>query len=96
LFVNWDIRTRIKKTEFDEIEVSLKYDPESRELPIPEDVELILSEDSNIFNAFVNMSSSQKREIIRYITGAKKAETRLKRIQRIVDHLRIRLIKKAK
>ncbi len=95
LFVNWDIRTRINKSEFDRIEVNIEYDPESRDLPVPEDVELILSEDSRIYEAFLKMSASQRREIISYISGAKKAETRLKRIQKVEDVLRKRLMKNA-
>lgn len=94
LFVNWDIRTKIHKTEFDEVKVSIEYDPKSRELPVPEDVELIFSEDSKIYEEFIEMSPSQRREIIRYITDAKKEETRLKRIQMVEDRLRERILKK--
>ena len=74
LFVNWAIRTRIDKSEFDTIEVSVEYDPESRELPVPEDVELILSEDSRIYEAFLRVSPSQRREILKYVIDAKKAK----------------------
>ena len=96
LFVNWDIRTRIDKSEFDKIEVSIEYDPESRDLPVPEDVELILSEDSRIYKAFLQVSPSQRREMLQYVISAKKTETRLKRIQKIADHFRERLQKKGK
>jgi hypothetical protein len=94
LFIKWEIRTKINKTEFDEVEVKIEYDPESRELPVPEDVELILAENSEIYNAFLKLSTSHRRELIQYVTNAKKDDTRLKRIQKIEDHLRERIFKK--
>lgn len=94
IFVNWEVRTKINKTEFDDIEVAIDYDPESRELQIPEDVELILSEDNKILQTFLELSTSHRRELIQYVTEAKKTETRLKRIQRIENHLRERMLRK--
>lgn len=94
MFINRDIRTKIDKSEYDEIEIHIEYDPEPRDIPVPEDVELILSEDTEIYNSFLKLSTSHRRELILYITDARKAETRLKRIQRVEEHLKQRTLKK--
>jgi uncharacterized protein YdeI (YjbR/CyaY-like superfamily) len=91
LFVNRDIRTKIKKTEADEIAVSIEFDPESRELSVPEDVELILSENAQLIKEFHRLTPAHRRELILFVEDAKKPETRLKRIQRLVMHIRDRL-----
>ena len=94
LFINKDIRQKINKSEFDEIEICIEHDPESRELPVPEDIELILSENIDIYSAFLKLSPAHRRELILFVTDAKKPETRLKRIQKIENHLKERILKK--
>jgi hypothetical protein len=91
LFLNADIRQRTHKGKDDKVNIEIEFDPESRELLLPEDIELIFSEDNEVFSNFRNMTLSHRREIIKYISQAKGAESRLYRIQKMIDHIRERV-----
>ncbi len=86
LFLNQEIRkvAGIKAGEL--VEIKLVYDPESRELPVPLDLEDALSQNTSAKIGFDKFSTAHKREMIIWINGAKKVETREIRITRAVEH----------
>ena len=88
IFLNADLRRKIGKTNGDQVSIELEYDPVSREVPIPEDVEMILAEDEAVLHEFLNGSPSDRRQFIIYILQAKHEETRLKRIRVLAERLR--------
>jgi hypothetical protein len=96
IFLNTDTRRKINKTEGDFVEMQIEYDPDSRDLPVPEDVEIILSENQEILEEFMNLTPLLKREITQFITEAKKEETRLKRINILRERMRERIAKRKK
>jgi len=96
LFIDYETRKKIGKGEFDAVTVKIEFDPEDRNLPIPEDVEVLFSENPEVFDFFVKMSSAHRREIIKFIDSAKRQETRLKYIERIREHVIEKLNKKKK
>ena len=88
LFLNSEIRNKIYKTEHDEVTLQIEYDSESRDLPVPEDLDMVLSEENGLSEYFLQMTTSHRKELIRYVLAAKKPETRLKYIRRVVDLVR--------
>jgi hypothetical protein len=88
LFLDRYIRMKINKSEHDPVSLQIEFDPESRELPVPEDIELILAEKTGLFEEFMRQSSAHRNELIRWVENAKRPETRLKRIERLVEHMR--------
>jgi uncharacterized protein YdeI (YjbR/CyaY-like superfamily) len=70
-----------KKTNIEE------GDPESREIPIPEDLELFLNENPEVYKNFNSFSPSHRRELLIFMNKAKHAETRLKRINKIISFI---------
>lgn len=94
VILNSDIRRKTGIVEGDTVELALEYDPEDRDIPLPEDVELILSEDEEVLQEFLNGSPSNKREYLKYILQAKHEETRLKRIKILVQRMQERIQKR--
>ncbi|WP_036096616.1 YdeI/OmpD-associated family protein [Leptospira weilii] len=66
-------------------ELSQYIDYETKIVKLPEDVNKALSKDKNIKKSFESLSWSHKREYIEAILDAKSAETRTKRIQKLVQ-----------
>jgi hypothetical protein len=87
IFLNSAIRKKIQKTENDGVTLQIEYDHESREIPVPEDIELILAEKSVLLEEFWQLSTAHRNELIRWIQDAKRPETRLKRIEILIQHL---------
>ena len=90
MYLNADIRKRAGIQVEDIVQIEIEYDPVSRELPIPEDLELILKEKDSLWEQFVTLTPSHRRELIQYLNEAKKPESRLIRINKIISHLIIK------
>ncbi len=88
LFLDSAIRNKTHKTEHDNVTLRIEFDPESRELSVPEDMEMILSEENGLFEKFMKLTPAHRRELIKYVLTAKRPETRLKYIERVADHTR--------
>jgi len=88
LFLNSAIRNRIRKTEHDIVRIDIEYDPESRDIPVPEDLEMMLSEETGLYEKFLALTPAYRRELINYVLMAKRPETRLKYIRKVADHTR--------
>ena len=82
-----EIRKKARISEFDEVKASVEYDPVSREIPLPEDVEWILKEDDFTWQEFNALSPSRRKDFLFFILDAKKPETRLKRIEILIKRL---------
>lgn len=94
LFLNSEIRRKAKIKDGDSVVITFEYDQESRDISIPEDVELILSESAQVYQTFLQLSPSYRREILKYILMAKREETRLKRIELVAQRMRERFAKR--
>ncbi len=88
MYLKTDIRKKAGVGEFDTVEVILEFDPVSRDIPVPEDVEMIFRENITDWEAFIHLSPSARREILKYIVDARKPETRLNRILKIRERMR--------
>ena len=87
LGIRKDIRKAINKTFGDEIEVKLERDLEPRQVTIPPELEAAFNENPEARSAFEKLAFTHKRELVAYITEAKKPETRFRRIEKTITQL---------
>ncbi len=80
-----DIRKQLGKTSGDEVSVSVKEDAEERTLEIAEDIACIFKENPEAAKQFGIMSYTHRKEYIRWISEAKKPETRENRKNRMIE-----------
>lgn len=71
----------------DEIEVEIVLDTEPREVTVPDDLATALRADAAAQRFFDGLSYSKRRRIVLAIEGAKKAETRQRRVTQSVAAL---------
>ena len=81
-----DIQTRLGKSPGDEVLVKLTRDESPREVEVPEDLIQAL-EVAGVAGAFERISFTRKKEIASRVAGAKKPETRQRRIQAAIEEL---------
>jgi len=81
------IREHIGKGPGDVIEIVLWRDEEVRTLEVPAQFKKLL-EKEGLFPFFEKLSFTHRKEYCRWITEAKKEETRLKRLEKAIEMLR--------
>ena len=86
LLVLKSIRAKIGKDIGDMVDVSIWHDTEERKIEVPKDFAKALKE-NGLKAAFDKMSYSHQREYVLWIEGAKKEETRMKRIEKAIAKL---------
>jgi hypothetical protein len=72
----------------DEVDVDLELDTEPREVAVPEDLAAVLDGEPEARRFFDGLSYSRKQWFVLRIEQAKKAETRLRRVDEAVTMLR--------
>ncbi|GGP58519.1 YdeI/OmpD-associated family protein [Streptomyces melanogenes] len=72
----------------EEIEVDVELDDEPRVVEAPDDLAAVLDADPALRGAYERMAFSLKRKQVGEIEGAKSAETRQRRIVKLVESLR--------
>ena len=70
------IRKKIGKSFGDEVAVELWKDKDERIVEIPEDVQILFNENPKAFEIYNAMSYTHRKEDMRWITEAKKLESR--------------------
>jgi hypothetical protein len=70
----------------EQVKVTLELDTEPREIEIPSDLRNALVKHA-VLNTFENAAPSRRKEFVRQVMGAKAAETRQRRIVKIVELL---------
>jgi hypothetical protein len=81
------IREKIKKDVGDTVTIKLFEDKEERVIDVPEAFRKLLKK-HKLENHFNKMSYTHQKEWILWITGAKKEETRLARMEKAVEKLK--------
>jgi hypothetical protein len=69
-----------------EVDVDIELDPAPRVVELPDD--LATAMDDAARSAFDGLATSHKKEWVRWVTEAKKPETRMARIEKTVEGLR--------
>ncbi len=72
----------------DEVEVDIESDNAPREVVVPVDLADALAADAEALRSYQALAYSHRKEWVRWIEDAKKAETRSARISKAVDSLR--------
>ena len=72
----------------DAVEVTLERDDRAREVQVPEDLASALAADGAASAAFARLSFTHRREYTEWIAGAKRAETRARRVTQTLERLR--------
>jgi hypothetical protein len=78
------LREAVGKTPGEQVFVMLEEDTEVRTVTIPEDFQYALNEIPEAAEFFAGYSYSHQKEMVEWITDAKKAETRANRIEKAI------------
>jgi uncharacterized protein YdeI (YjbR/CyaY-like superfamily) len=82
------IRVKSGKDIGDTIEITVEADNTPREVVVPPDLEAALASDPEAKEFFDALSFTHRKEYAGWITGAKKDETRAKRVVKTLEMLR--------
>jgi hypothetical protein len=86
--ISADNRRNADVTAGDEIEVDLEPDDEPREVTVPADLSRALAQDPDAARRFDALSCSHQLAYVLWIDGAKKADTRSRRVAGTIALLR--------
>jgi len=81
------IREKIGKTFGDEVEVILEEDLEPRLVAVPDDLKEKLAATPQAKDFYEKLSYTNQREYVTWINDAKREETRLRRIAKMIEML---------
>lgn len=87
LFLNGPMRKQAGADVGDTIKLTLELDEASREIEVPPDLAELFQAQPAAQMAFAQLTPHRRREILRWLLAAKKAETRTKRLQHILSFL---------
>lgn len=82
-----EIRKKIGKDFGDTVHVTIEKDEEERIIELPQDFSEALNSNHAAKATYDSLSYTGKRDYVRWITDAKKAETRAGRIMTAIQHL---------
>ena len=82
------IREQAGKGIGDEVEVSLEPDIEPRLIEVPIDLQEALKKEKAAGEFFDSLSYTHRREYVNYLLEAKRSETRLKRVDKVIEMLK--------
>lgn len=87
LYINAKMLKNSPKRIGEKVDIELEYDPESREIQMPDSFREALRENQEADAVFNNLSSSRKREIVRYLANLKSDDSLQRNIQRALGFL---------
>lgn len=82
-----EIRKKLGKSFGDTVAVALWQDKDQRIVEIPDDVQQVFNENQVAFGIYQKMSYTHQKEYMRWITEAKKPETRENRKIKMIEML---------
>ena len=82
-----EIRKKTGKNPGDMIHVEIEEDKEERTVEIPPDLMNELMGHPSEFDYFRSLAFTHRKEYVRWITDAKRPETRISRIKKMIDML---------
>lgn len=72
----------------DAVEVDMSLDTEARQVEVPEDLQDALNASGDMEDVFNALAYSYRKEFVEWITGAKRPDTRARRVERTLELLR--------
>jgi len=94
MVVNAELRAGAKCKAGDTVSMVMELDEDVRKVEVPAYLKKIIAADRNAKEAWDKLSFTHQKEYVREIDGAKRPETREKRIAAMMDALRNRTPKK--
>lgn len=88
LLMRKDIREKIGKTMGDIVNVELEEDTQPRVVNVPKDLQNLLDQNPDAKVFFQNISYTHQKEYAQWIEGAKKEETRIRRLNKAIELLK--------
>jgi hypothetical protein len=88
LGLNREVREGAGVQTDDEVDVSLELDTAPREVEVPEALATALAADPEAAAIYERLAFTHRKEYARWITEAKKDETRQRRVQQAVEMIR--------
>jgi hypothetical protein len=85
MVVNKALQKKCNASNGDQVEVTMLLDEEVRTVTLPEDLEQALAKHTAINQSFEKLAYSHQKEYVNWITSAKKAETRITRIEKALQ-----------
>jgi uncharacterized protein YdeI (YjbR/CyaY-like superfamily) len=85
--VNKEVRKAIGKNPGDKVHVIIEEDLDERTVEIPSDLKDLLRQHPEAKEKFEKFSYSHKKEWTAWLNDAKKSETRMKRLLKIIEKL---------
>ncbi len=85
LGINKELRAKIGKSFGDIVKIELWEDQEERIIEIPEDVQPLFDENPKAFEIYQKLSFTHRKEYMRWVTDAKKPETRASRKSKLIE-----------
>lgn len=89
--INQDVRRAIGKNPGDSVHVFITEETEERRVEIPEDLMNAMNEAPGVFAFFDKLSFTHKKEYVRWITEAKREETRKSRLVKAIEMMKNRV-----
>ena len=86
--VSAEVREKAGVSAGEEVDVDVELDTAPREVSVPPDLAEALERDAELKTTFEGLSRSKKRRLVDPIGQAKTAETRQRRIDKVIDALR--------
>jgi hypothetical protein len=83
-----EVRQKAGAKAGDEVEVTLELDEAPREVEVPEALAAALVADPEASASFERMAFTHRKEYARWVTEAKKEETRERRVQQAAEMIR--------
>ena len=81
------IRAKIGKTIGDPVEVTVEEDISRREVVLPKDLKLALTENTGALDMFSHLAYTHQKDYVQWIKGAKQFDTRQDRIAELLVRL---------
>jgi hypothetical protein len=86
--VRREVREGARIAYHEPLDVSIEFDHEPRTVDIPDDLAQALAADPVVRMAFDRLSYTHRKEYVDWITGAKREETRRRRVEQAMAMLR--------
>jgi len=87
MMVNEELQKGARAGAGDTVAVVIELDATPRTIAIPEDLKALLAKHKPAQTAFSKLAYSHKKEFLDWINGAKKPETRAKRLEKTIEML---------
>ncbi len=85
VFLNAEVRSTAEVGEGDAVAIELRLDAGPSEPPVPEDLRAALGRVEGAMDALRSMPPGMRRDAMRFIEGARRPETRAKRVEQIAE-----------